>query len=78
MVELAGIHLEPRHVLELAVLLRRGGHVEAAETLEGAVATNQVDVPPAAVDRTALLDVLDDPPPGPLAEVRRALLDDRT
>jgi hypothetical protein len=76
MVAVAGTHLEPRHVLELTVLLRRNGHVDTAERLEAALATNQSDVAVAGRDRGALLDVLEEPLGEPLATLRRALRDE--
>ena len=41
---LAGIDIPDNVVLELAVLLRRGGFIDTAETLEGAIAANQPDM----------------------------------
>jgi hypothetical protein len=59
---LAGIGIPDTVILELAVLLRRGGFTDTAETLEGAVAANQLDIALTILEREAIISVLDDPP----------------
>jgi hypothetical protein len=71
---LAGIAIADEAVLELAVLLRRGGFTDTAESLEGAVAANLLDVALTIPEREAIVWVLDDPPAGALAEFRAVLL----
>ena len=71
---LAGIDIPARVILELAVLLRRGGFTDTAETLEGAIAANQLDIALTILEREAIIWVLDDPPTKALAELRAVLL----
>jgi hypothetical protein len=63
-------------VLELAVLLRRDGFTDTAESLEGAVAANLPDVALTILEREAIVWVLDDPPAGELAALRGLLLEE--
>lgn len=66
---LAGIETADEAVLELAlIILRRGGFVDIAESLEGAVAADLPDVGLTILEREAVLWVLDDPPANGLAE----------
>lgn len=71
--QLAGIPVRYSVVLELISMLRRGDYAHTADTLEGALATHQRDVALTINDRIAILNVLDDPPPG-LEELRAVLL----
>ena len=52
---LAGVDIPDKGVLELAVLLRRGGFTDTAEALEGAVAANQLDIALSILERDAII-----------------------
>ena len=58
----------------MAVLLRGGGFTDTAESLLGDVGANQPDIALTILEREAIIWVLDDPPPGSLAELRALLL----
>jgi hypothetical protein len=70
---LAGVEVADSLVLELAVLLRRAHHADAADTLEAAVATRQREISLTGSHRAAILGVLDDPPRG-LGSLRAVLV----
>ena len=71
---LAGLTVPDHDVLELAVLLRSGGFTDTADKLEDDVAANRPDISLTIHEREAIIWVLDDPPPGSLAELRAVLL----
>jgi hypothetical protein len=71
---LAGFEIPESDVLELAVMLRRADYAHAADTIEGAVAAGLPDVALTIPDRTAILLTLDEPPGGPLGQLRGLLL----
>ena len=71
---LAGLTVSNHDVLELAVLLRRAGFTDTADTLEDDVAANRPDIALTIHEREAIISVLEDPPPGSLAELRAVLL----
>ena len=73
---LAGMDIPDEAVLELAVLLRRGGFADTADSLEGAVAANLPDVALTILEREAVIWVLDDPPVGELAALCGLLLEE--
>jgi len=69
----------PRHhrlaVRELVWLLREEYYFKAANTLQAALATDSDDVALTVRERTAILDVLDDPP-ADLAQLRAVLMNE--
>ena len=71
---LAGFDVPESDVLDLAVTLRRADHAHTADTLEGAVVAGVPDVALTVTDRVAILRALEEPPAGPLAELRAVLL----
>ena len=71
---LAGIDIDDVVVRELAVLLRRGGFVDTAETLERAVAADQPDVALTILEREAIIWVLDNTRTRALARLRGVLV----
>jgi hypothetical protein len=71
---LAGYDVPESDVLDLAVTLRRTDFAHTADTLEGAVVASLRDVALTVTDRVAILRALDEPPAGPLAELRGLLL----
>lgn len=71
---LAGIDIDYMVVRELAVLLRRGGFVGTAETLESAVGANQPDVALTILEREAIIWVLDNTRTRALARLRAVLV----
>ena len=73
---LAGLTVPDPDVLELAVLLRRGGFADTAETLEDDVAANRPDMALTILAREAMIWALDDPPTKALAELRGILLEE--
>ena len=72
----AGLQIPTGSVLELAVILRRAGYADAADTLEGAVAANEPDVALTILEREAIIWVLDDTPTRALAQLRAVLLEE--
>jgi hypothetical protein len=70
----AGYDVPASDVLDLAVTLRRADYAHTADTLEGAVVAGLPDVALTVPDRLAILRALDQPPAGPLAELRGLLL----
>ena len=70
-IEIAGIQVAHAPALELAELLREGGHQDFAVALVAALETRRPTIAVTADDRDAILDVLRDPSPGlaPLHEV---------
>jgi hypothetical protein len=72
--KLAGFDVPSSDLLDLAVMLRRFDYAHAADTIEGAVVAGLPDVALTIPDRTAILLVLDEPPAGPLANLRGLLL----
>src|SRR5262245_8403541 len=68
---LAGLHLEAKLVRDLTGRLRYEYYFKAADTLERALVTDADSVALTIRERTAILDVLDDPPIGlePLRDV---------
>ena len=71
---LAGIDIDDVDVRELAVLLHRGGFVDTAEALEGAVAANQPDIALTILEREAIIWVLDNTRTRALARLRVVLV----
>jgi hypothetical protein len=69
----AGIHISDQAVAELIVRLRDEYYFKAAETLDRARAQEAAAVGLTIRERTAVLDVLDDPPAS--LEQLRAVLD---
>ena len=74
---LAGIEITTELVAELASRLRDEYYVNAADTLDHALETNQAHVSLTIRQRTAILDVLDDPPAA-FEELRVVLLNEHT
>jgi hypothetical protein len=70
---LAGVDVPGNLVLELAGLLRDGGFMDTADTLEHAYDSERRIVALSIASREAILRVLDDPSEG-LAELRGVLL----
>ena len=70
---LAGIRLSNELVAELVTMLRGEYYFKAADTLDAALADDASHVALTIRERTVILDVLDDPPPG-LAHLREVLL----
>jgi hypothetical protein len=71
--QLAGIPVADRDVLELALLLRAAGSAETAEGLEHAYDREAKVLALTIAEREQILVTLDDPPDG-LAELRGVLL----
>jgi uncharacterized protein (DUF1778 family) len=69
----AGVEIENEVVEELVSMLREEYYVNAADTLEHALVEDRAEVGLTIRERTAILDVLDDPP-ADLAQLRRVLL----
>ena len=72
---IAGVEIDNRSVLALAGMLRAEYYFKAAGTLEQALADGRPDAALTIRERTAILDVLDDPPHD-LDELRRVLLEE--
>ena len=72
---LAGLTVPDEDVLELAVLLRRGGFADTADTLQADVAANRPDIAHTILAREAMIGALDDPPTKALSELRGVLLE---
>jgi len=72
---LGGVEVGGMLVAELVGMLRDECYDRVADTLQRALDRADADVGLTIHERTAVLDVLDDPPPG-LAQLRSALLDD--
>lgn len=69
---IAGVEIAPHHIVSLADELIAAGHPGTAATLLHADAKQSIAL--TALDREALLQVLEDPPEE-LGELRDALLD---
>jgi hypothetical protein len=72
---LGGVEVGDVLVAELVGMLRDECYDRVADTLQRALDRADADVGLTIHERTAVLDVLDDPAPG-LAQLRSALLDD--
>jgi hypothetical protein len=70
---LAGLDITDDALLDLVVRLRRAGNDHLADTIVGALMTQQSEVALIPPDRVAILKVLDDPPEV-LVELRGVLL----
>jgi hypothetical protein len=73
--EIAGVHLGDAAALNLAIQLRRAGHGDTADLLEGAIVSYQTHVGLSLRDREAILALLVDPA-DQLAPLRGALRND--
>jgi len=73
---LAGFDVPASDVLDLAVMLRRADYAHTADAIEGAIVADLPDVALTIPDRAAILRVLDEPPAGPLAQLRGSLLEE--
>jgi hypothetical protein len=73
MIRLAGLDITDDSLLALVTRLRRADLEHQADTIVGALMSQQSEVALTPPDRIAILTVLDDPPDG-LAELRAVLL----
>ena len=76
--QLAGIPIADKDVLELARLLRENGFADVAEKLENGYDTETKVLALTVVDRESILWALDEPGTDGLAELRGVLLAEHT